>query len=60
MKKLTPDGDIYHDGHLYAEAWIAAPLDKKIPALVMATRLIDAEYQFSGVRAVATQSLQCM
>ncbi|MEI8292138.1 MAG: DnaT-like ssDNA-binding protein, partial [Verrucomicrobiota bacterium] len=52
------DGDIYHDGHLYAEAWTAAPLDKKIPALVMATRLIDAEYQFLGVRAVATQSLQ--
>ncbi|MEI8291455.1 MAG: DnaT-like ssDNA-binding protein [Verrucomicrobiota bacterium] len=52
------DGDIYHDGHLYAEAWTVAPLDKKIPALVMATRLIDAEYQFLGVRAVATQSLQ--
>ncbi|MEI6075345.1 MAG: DnaT-like ssDNA-binding protein [Verrucomicrobiota bacterium] len=52
------DGDIYHDGHLYAEAWTAAPLDKKIPALVMATRLIDAEYQFSGVRSVDSQSLQ--
>ncbi len=52
------DGDIYHDGHLYASAWTDAPLDKKIPSLVMATRLIDAEYQFLGVRSVATQSLQ--
>ena len=52
------DCDIYHDGHLYAEAWTSAVMDKKIPSLVMATRLIDAEYQFLGVRAVATQSLQ--
>ena len=52
------DGDIYHDGHLYAEAWTAAPLDKKIPSLVMATRLIDAEYQFNGGRSLDSQSLQ--
>ena len=52
------DGDIYHDGHLYAAAWTSAVMDKKIPALVMATRLIDAEYQFLGVRSVDSQSLQ--
>ncbi len=52
------DGDVYHDGHLYASAWTSATTEKKIAALAMATRLIDAEYQFNGVRAVATQSLQ--
>ena len=52
------DGDAYHDGHLYASAWTAASADQKSAALVMATRLIDAEYQFSGVRSVMTQALQ--
>lgn len=52
------DGDAYHDGHLYATAWSAATLANKEKALVMATRLIDAEYQFHGVKASATQALQ--
>ena len=52
------DGNAYYDGHLYATAWTSATTEKKTAAVVMATRLIDAEYQFSGVRAVATQSLQ--
>ncbi len=52
------DGDDYHDGHLYATAWTGATLEKKTAALVMASRLIDAEYQFGGVRAVASQALQ--
>ena len=52
------DGDAFHDGHLYATAWTAADENKKSTALAMATRLIDAEYQFLGVRAVVTQSLQ--
>ena len=52
------DGDAYHAGHLYATAWTSATTEKKTAALVMATRLIDAEYQFGGGRAVATQSLQ--
>jgi len=52
------DGDSYHDGHLYASAWIAASADQKATALVMASRLIDAEYQFNGVRAVDSQALQ--
>ena len=45
-------------GILYASAWTAATLANKEKALVMATRVIDAEYQFSGVRATATQALQ--
>ncbi len=52
------DGDSYHAGHLYASAWTAASADNKAVALVMASRLIDAEYQFGGTRAVAIQALQ--
>ena len=52
------DGDAYHAGHLYASAWTAASADQKAVALVMASRLIDAEYKFGGTRSVATQSLQ--
>lgn len=51
------DGDAYHEGHLYATAWTAATADQKAAALVMASRLMDAEYQFGGVRAVAVQAL---
>jgi hypothetical protein len=52
------DGDAYHEGHLYASAWTGATTETKQAALVMATRLIDACYQFGGYRAVLTQALQ--
>lgn len=52
------DGDAYHEGHLYASAWTAASAGNKDAALVMATRLIDAEYQFGGARGKETQALQ--
>jgi len=52
------DGDAYHDGHLYATAWTGATGDQKAAALVMASRLIDAEYQFNGLRSVDSQALQ--
>ena len=52
------DGNGYHDGHLYATAWTAATTANKGAALVMATRLIDAEYQFGGTRTNAVQGLQ--
>ncbi len=51
------DGDAYHDGHLYASAWTAASADNKAVALVMATRLIDVEYQFGGVQTTDVQAL---
>jgi hypothetical protein len=41
--------DAYHEGHLYATAWAGATADQKAASLVMATRLIDSCYQFSGV-----------
>jgi len=52
------DGDAYYDGHLYATAWTAATLANKEKALVFATRLIDAEYQFAGWKATEAQALQ--
>ena len=52
------DGDAYFDGHLYATAWTAASSGNKEKALVFATRLIDAEYQFNGYRANNNQALQ--
>jgi len=52
------DGDAYHEGHLYATAWTAAAAANKEKALVFATRLIDAEFQFNGGRAHDTQALQ--
>jgi hypothetical protein len=51
------DGDLYHAGHLYATAWTAASDEQKEKALVMASRLIDAEYQFNGVQTMDTQAL---
>ena len=51
------DGDAYHAGHLYASAWTGASADQKLAALVMATRLIDAEYQFGGVQTTDGQAL---
>ena len=52
------DGDTFHDGHLYATAWTGATADQKSAALVMASRLIDAEYQFNGLRSQSAQALQ--
>src|SRR5215471_1192384 len=52
------DGDAYHVGHLYASAWNDADDDKKAAAMLMATRLIDAEYQFGGWKAMTGQALQ--
>ena len=52
------DGDAYHAGHLYATAWNSSLAGPKETALVMASRLIDALFQFNGVKANATQSMQ--
>lgn len=52
------DGNAYHDGHLYAAAWAGASAGDKDKALVMATRLIDSQFQFGGVKASDAQALQ--
>ena len=51
-------GDAYHEGHLYASAWSGASAGDKAAALVMASRVIDAQMQFRGVRAVGGQAMQ--
>src|SRR5258708_19869675 len=52
------DGDAYHEGHLYVSAWTAATTANKEAALVFATRLIDAEFQFNCWRSNDEQALQ--
>ena len=52
------DGDAYFEGHLYASAWTTAAVVSKGAALVMATRLIDSQFQFNGSRTSASQALQ--
>lgn len=55
---LTADGDAYHEAHLYASTWTGATTPNKEKALVMATRLIDAYFQFNGFKRLSTQALQ--
>ena len=52
------DGDAYHDGHLYSTAWTGASAGQKTAALVMASRLIDGQSQFNGLRSQSGQALQ--
>jgi hypothetical protein len=52
------DGDAYHGKHLYASAWTAATTGNKEIALMMATRLLDACYQWNGFRRNNSQALQ--
>lgn len=52
------EGDAFHEAHLYASDWTAASAANKAAALVMATRLIDAHYQFRGFKAHDSQALQ--
>jgi hypothetical protein len=51
------DSDAYHEAHLYASAWTSATTQNKTAALVMATRLIDSEFQFNGYKTDAEQAL---
>ena len=52
------EGDAFHEAHLYATDWTAASLATKTAALVFATRLIDAHFQFRGFKAHQSQALQ--
>jgi len=52
------EGDAYHEAHLYATNWTGADGAVKAAALVMATRLIDAYYQFRGYKTHNAQALQ--
>lgn len=50
--------DAYHTKHLYATTWTAASSATKDTALTMATRLIDVEFTFMGVKVSDTQALE--
>jgi len=52
------DGTAYHEGHLYASAWTGANAGDQAAALVMASRVIDAQMAFRGIRAVGGQGMQ--
>ena len=52
------EGDAFHEAHLYATDWTGASTPTKTAALVFATRLIDAHYQFRGFKAHDAQALQ--
>lgn len=52
------EGDTYHDKHYYATDWTGATTGNKEKALMMATRLIDENYQFKGTKKVYTSALQ--
>ena len=54
----VPDCDAYHAGHLYGDAWDDADDVHQAAALVMATRLLDTEFAFGGVRTLSGQALQ--
>ena len=53
------DADNFFAGHLYSDYWVATVnLSRRVPALAMATAVIDAEWQFHGAKAVDGQALQ--
>lgn len=52
------EGDDYHAAHLYAADWTGKNTGQKESALAMATRLIDAEFDFCGYKTKPGQALQ--
>ena len=51
--------DTYHDDRLHASTWAAASDDTKDAALLMATRVLDQQFAWAGVRsAPGTQRLE--
>lgn len=52
------DGDAYAEARLRSTAWTGASNADKDASLVMATRIIDQEFQFNGGKVISTQALQ--
>lgn len=52
------EGDAYHDARLHSEAWTAVDTATKTVALIMATRLLDAMYEWAEYPTTTTQALQ--
>lgn len=51
------EADAYHDARLHSEAWTAADAGTKTRALIMATRLIDSLYDWTGDISSGQQAL---
>lgn len=52
------EADTYFEGHLYATDWTGASAATQDQALVMATRTLDAMYEWEQFPAATTQALQ--
>jgi hypothetical protein len=52
------DAVTYHDNRLHTEAWDSADSDARKQALIMATRVVDANCIFRGYKKLSTQPLQ--
>ena len=52
------DCDYYFDNHVYPAPWSTSAADRKAEALILATRVIDAEFRFNGWRSTNAQGLQ--
>jgi hypothetical protein len=51
------EADTYHDSRLHATDWTGASVSTKTVALIMATRLLDALYDWTGAISSITQAL---
>jgi hypothetical protein len=51
------EANAYHDSRLHSEDWTAADVGTKTVALIMATRLIDSLYDWTGDIASGQQAL---
>lgn len=52
------EANSYHDARLFVTTWTGATDDDKSKALLMATRLLDAMYDWAGWCVTSTQALQ--
>lgn len=51
------EAEAYHASHPYADVWVGATAAQAARALVLATRLLDAQVKWQGVIASSTQAL---
>lgn len=51
------EAQAYHDTHLYGSTWDDSDDDQRTRALIMATRLLDAQYEWDGEATSTDQAL---
>jgi len=52
------DADTYFERRLHSDTWDSASDDSKNPALVMATWLLDKDFNWVGLKVTTTQALR--